>query len=98
MNKACGIGVCVVCRRFYREFKEVTSMARNNQKVVPEASSALDRMKYEVAGEIGINLKQGYNGDILAKDAGHIGGQMVRRLIQQAENSMKGNTNMGTMR
>jgi len=73
-------------------------MARNNQKVVPEASSALDRMKYEVAGEIGINLKQGYNGDILAKDAGHIGGQMVRRLIQQAENSMKGNTNMGTMR
>ena len=50
---------------------------------------ALDKFKYEVASEVGVNLKQGYNGDISAKDAGKIGGQMVRKLIQQAENNMK---------
>ena len=65
-------------------------MANNsNRKLVPEATDALDRFKYEVASEVGVNLKDGYNGDISAKDAGKIGGQMVRTLIQQAENSMK---------
>lgn len=65
-------------------------MANNsNRKLVPEATDALDRFKYEVASEVGVNLKDGYNGDISAKDAGKIGGQMVRKLIQQAENSMK---------
>ena len=64
-------------------------MARSNQKVVPEAKEALEKFKYEVASEVGVNLKQGYNGDISAKDAGRIGGQMVRKMIQQAENNMK---------
>lgn len=64
-------------------------MTNNNQKVVPEAREALEKFKYEVASEVGVNLKQGYNGDISAKDAGKIGGQMVRKLIQQAENNMK---------
>lgn len=64
-------------------------MTNNNQKVVPEAREALEKFKYEVASEVGVNLKQGYNGDISAKDAGRIGGQMVRKLIQQAENNMK---------
>ena len=64
-------------------------MTNNNQKVVPEAREALDKFKYEVASEVGVNLKQGYNGDISAKDAGRIGGQMVRKMIQQAENNMK---------
>ena len=59
-----------------------------NQKVVPEAASALDKFKYEVASEVGVNLKQGYNGDLSSKDAGRIGGNMVRKLIQQAENNM----------
>lgn len=63
--------------------------SNSNQKVVPEAREALDKFKYEVASEVGINLKQGYNGDISAKDAGRIGGQMVRKMIQQAENNMK---------
>jgi len=63
--------------------------SNSNQKVVPEAREALDRFKYEVASEVGVNLKQGYNGDISAKDAGRIGGQMVRKMIQQAENNMK---------
>ncbi len=63
--------------------------SNSNQKVVPEAREALDKFKYEVASEVGVNLKQGYNGDISAKDAGRIGGQMVRKLIQQAESQMK---------
>ena len=63
-------------------------MARSNQKVVPEAKQALDKFKYEVANEVGVNLKQGYNGYIAAKDAGKIGGQMVRKLIESAEKQM----------
>ena len=60
-----------------------------NKKLVPEAMSALDKFKYEVASEIGVTLKDGYNGDISAKDAGKIGGNMVRKMIQQVENNMK---------
>lgn len=56
-----------------------------NYKVVPEAKEALNKFKYEVASEVGVNLKQGYNGDISARDAGKIGGQMVRKLIETAE-------------
>ena len=59
-------------------------------KVVPEAMSALDKFKYEVASEVGVNLKQGYNGDLTAKQAGQIGGNMVKKLIQQAESQMIG--------
>lgn len=61
----------------------------SNKKLVPEAMSALDKFKYEVASEVGVNLKDGYNGDIPAKDAGKIGGQMVKKMIEQAERSMK---------
>lgn len=64
-------------------------MTNSNQKVVPEAKEALNKFKYEVASEVGVNLKQGYNGDLSSKDAGRIGGQMVRKLIQQAESQMK---------
>ena len=65
-------------------------MASNsNKKLVPEAMSALDKFKYEVASEVGVNLKDGYNGDISARDAGRIGGNMVKKLIQQAENNMR---------
>ena len=61
----------------------------NSKKVVPVAMTALDKFKYEVASEVGVNLKDGYNGDISAKDAGKIGGQMVKKLIEQAERNMK---------
>ena len=47
-----------------------------------------NKFKYEVASEVGVNLKEGYNGDISARDAGRIGGNMVRKLIQQAESQM----------
>ena len=63
--------------------------SNSNKKLVTEAMSALDKFKYEVASEIGVTLKDGYNGDISAKDAGKIGGNMVRKMIQQVENNMK---------
>ena len=62
----------------------------SNKKLVPEAMDALDKFKYEVASEVGVNLKNGYNGDISSRDAGKIGGNMVRKLIQKAENQMIG--------
>ena len=61
----------------------------SNKKLVPEAMSALDKFKYEVANEVGVNLKDGYNGDISARDAGRIGGNMVKKMIQQVENNMR---------
>ncbi len=65
-------------------------MTNSNYKVVPEAREALDKFKYEVASEVGVNLKQGYNGDISSRDAGRIGGNMVRKLIETAEKQMIG--------
>ena len=62
--------------------------SNNYKKVVPAAKDALNKFKYEVASEVGVNLKDGYNGDISAKDAGKIGGQMVGKMIQQAEDNM----------
>ena len=64
-------------------------MTSSNRKVVPEAREALNKFKYEVANEIGVNLKQGYNGDLSSREAGRVGGNMVKKLIQQAENNMK---------
>ena len=61
----------------------------SNRKLVPEAMDSLEKFKYEVANEVGVNLKQGYNGDLSSKDAGKIGGNMVRKMIQQAESQMK---------
>ena len=61
----------------------------SNKKLVPEAMTALDKFKYEVASEVGVNLKDGYTGDISARDAGKIGGQMVKKMIEQAERNMK---------
>ena len=60
----------------------------SNRVVVPEAKGALDQMKYEIASELGINLKKGYNGDLPSRQAGYIGGYMTKRLIEQAERAM----------
>ena len=64
-------------------------MTNSNSKVVPEAKEALNRFKHEVASEVGVTLKDGYNGHLSSRDAGRIGGNMVKKLIQQAENQMK---------
>lgn len=63
--------------------------SNSSKRLVPEAKEALDKFKYEVASEVGVNLKNGYNGDISSKDAGRIGGNMVKKMIQQAESQMK---------
>ena len=63
--------------------------SNSNRTLVPEAKEALNKFKYEVASEVGVNLKNGYNGDLSSKDAGRIGGNMVKKMIQQAENNMK---------
>ncbi|MBQ2705008.1 MAG: alpha/beta-type small acid-soluble spore protein [Clostridia bacterium] len=60
-----------------------------NKNVVPEAREALNRFKMEAASEVGVNLKQGYNGDLTSKQAGSIGGQMVKKMIESYENNMK---------
>ena len=67
-------------------------MSKKNSKgsMVPEARGALNNMKYEIARELGVNLKQGYNGDLPSRQAGYIGGYMVKRLIEQAERGMAG--------
>ena len=61
----------------------------SNRVSVPEAKAAMDRFKTEVASEIGVGLKDGYNGDLTAKEAGSIGGEMVRRMIKKQEENMK---------
>ena len=63
--------------------------SKNSNKInVPEARAAMDKFKMEAAAEVGVNLKQGYNGDLPSRQAGSIGGYMVKRLIEQAERQM----------
>lgn len=61
----------------------------SSKNVVPEARAALDKFKMEAASEVGINLKNGYNGDLTSREAGSIGGQMVKEMIKKYEESMK---------
>ena len=63
-------------------------MSRSNSLLNPNAREAMDRFKMEAAGEVGVNLKQGYNGDLTARQAGSIGGQMVKKMIQAYENNL----------
>ena len=65
------------------------SKSNSNQPVVPTAREALDKFKMEAANEVGVNLKQGYNGDISAREAGSVGGQMVKKMIEAYENGLK---------
>jgi len=65
-----------------------TEMA-SNKTLVPEAKEALSRFKMEAASEVGVNLKQGYNGDLTSKQAGSVGGQMVKKMIKAYEDGMK---------
>jgi len=61
----------------------------SSKHVVPEAREALNKFKMEAASEVGVNLKQGYNGDLSTKEAGSVGGQMVKNMIKKYEDSMK---------
>ena len=62
----------------------------NNRLVVPEAQEAMNKFKMEAANEVGVNLKQGYNGDLPSRQAGYIGGYMVKKMIEQQERQMSG--------
>ena len=62
---------------------------RSNRVEVPEAKAAMDRFKTEVASELGVNLKEGYNGDLTSREAGSIGGEMVRRMIKSYEEGLR---------
>ena len=64
--------------------------SKNSNKInVPEARAAMDKFKMEAAAEVGVNLKQGYNGDLSSREAGSVGGQMVKKMIEAYENGMK---------
>ncbi len=63
----------------------------SNKITVPEAKAALDKFKMQAASEVGVTLNQsGYNGDLTARQAGSIGGQMVKKMVESYENSIKG--------
>lgn len=66
-------------------------MSSNNSKqpMVPNAREAMNKFKMEAASEVGVNLKQGYNGDLSSREAGSVGGQMVKKMIQAYENGMQ---------
>ena len=61
----------------------------SSRLVVPGAREAMDKFKMEAANEVGVNLKQGYNGDLTSKQAGSVGGQMVKKMIEAYENGLK---------
>ncbi len=64
-------------------------MNSNNNIMVPQAKEAMEKFKMEAASEVGVNLKQGYNGDLTSREAGSVGGQMVKKMIEAYENGMK---------
>ena len=72
-------------------------MTSNNKIVVPEAKAAMEKFKMEAANEVGVNLKQGYNGDLTSREAGSVGGQMVKKMstVRTANYTRKDRTAMG---
>ena len=60
----------------------------SNKHVVPEAKDAMNRFKMEAANEVGVNLKEGYNGDLTSRQAGSVGGQMVKKMIEAYEEKL----------
>ncbi len=65
-------------------------MSKSTSKInIPEARAAMDKFKMEAANEVGVNLKQGYNGHLTSREAGSVGGQMVKKMIEDYENKIK---------
>ena len=63
-------------------------MSSNKSTMVPNAREAMNKFKMEAASEVGVNLKQGYNGDLTSKQAGSVGGQMVKKMIESCEKNL----------
>jgi hypothetical protein len=66
----------------------MSNNSRNNKTMVPEAKAAMNRFKMEAANEVGVQLKDGYNGELTSRQAGSIGGQMVKKMIQKYEQDL----------
>ena len=64
-------------------------MKNNNQINIPEARAAMDKLKMEAASEVGVNLKEGYNGDLTSREPGSVGGQIVKKMVEAYEQSLK---------
>ena len=64
-------------------------MKSNNQINVPQAREAMDKFKMQAASEVGVNLTNGYNGNLTSREAGSVGGQMVKKMIESYENGLK---------
>ncbi|MDF2672914.1 MAG: small, acid-soluble spore protein [Clostridiales bacterium] len=62
--------------------------SRNNRVLVPQAKAGLDKFKMEAAREVGVNLKEGYNGDLTSRENGSVGGQMVKKMVQSYEQNL----------
>ena len=81
------------CKKIKKRIQQISKMEETNMSknkiVVPEAQKAMENFKMEAANEVGVNLKQGYNGDLTSKQAGSIGGQMVKKMIEDYENKIK---------
>ena len=71
------------------KLSEEIKMKSSNNLVVPQAREAMNKFKMEAATEVGVPLKEGYNGDLTSREAGSIGGEMVRRMIKKQEEQMK---------
>ena len=67
----------------------MSNTKNSNRLVVPGAREAMDKFKMEAANEVGVSLKQGYNGDLTSRQAGSVGGQMVKKMIESYENGLK---------
>lgn len=79
------IAVARPCKIHSKEMKRMSS----SKIVVPQAREALDRFKMEAANEVGVSLKDGYNGELTSKQAGSVGGQMVKKMIESYESNLK---------
>lgn len=79
-----------VTRKSYEKEEIIMASRSSNRAAVPEAKSALDKFKYEVASELGVPLSDGYNGDLTSKQNGSVGGYMVKKMIEQQERQMAG--------
>ena len=76
-------------RPFRRNKEECTTMKNNNQLNIPQAREAMDKFKMQAAQEVGVNLTNGYNGHLTSREAGSVGGQMVKKMIEAYEQGMQ---------
>ena len=90
MNPEGMLPVFTIEKIFYGGVKIMSNSSSSNRTTVPEEKDAMNRFKQEVASELGVPLKEGYNGDLTSRQAGSIGGEMVKKMIMKQEEQMSG--------